>query len=214
MFTPPPSPSPVSTFVVSSVDMVPTRTPGHVPNAEKRRTGRRMRWAVFIIPSIVILITASTRYLTHPAAFDIFSATKNPLWQDFSSRSIDWTLHRRHPTPQAQQTDIPPTGTPTNSNAASMTLAVSDQPLPTVPSSPPILPTPFPQPFDTSLQQNFSSVDCFNFFTNMTNSESFRSCRPFSLLLQSSSAFAEVRSCNICFLPVSDLFERHNPISR
>jgi len=39
------------------------------------------------------------------------------------------------------------------------------------------------------LSQNFSSLSCFNFFSNMTNTPAFRSCRPFSLLLQASEAF-------------------------
>jgi hypothetical protein len=64
--------------------------------------------------------------------------------------------------------------------------------VPVVPSAPPTLPTPFPQPFDSGIAQNFSSITCSNFFANMTNAAPFRSCRPFSLLLGSSSQFINV----------------------
>lgn len=66
--------------------------------------------------------------------------------------------------------------------------------IPTIPSTAPILPTPFPQALDSGLSQNFSSSSCSSFFANMTSDASFRTCRPFSLLLGSSAAFINAQS--------------------
>ncbi|KAF6744142.1 hypothetical protein DFP72DRAFT_930041 [Ephemerocybe angulata] len=67
--------------------------------------------------------------------------------------------------------------------------------IPPVPSSAPVLPTPFPQPFNDGLiTKNFSSVSCMNFFTDMAAAKPFRSCRPFSLLLNSSDDFVAAQN--------------------
>ena len=44
--------------------------------------------------------------------------------------------------------------------------------------------TNLPQPFDTSLGNNFTSASCPNFFRSFLNDKDFRQCYPFSLLLQ------------------------------
>ena len=62
----------------------------------------------------------------------------------------------------------------------------------TVPWVAPVLPTPFPQPFDSTFSPNFSTVSCQDFMTNMTLSPNFRRCRPFSLLVGDSNAFITV----------------------
>jgi hypothetical protein len=49
--------------------------------------------------------------------------------------------------------------------------------------------TVLPQPFDTSLGNNFTSESCPRFFNNFLSDETFRSCYPFSLLLQTSHGF-------------------------
>lgn len=87
----------------------------------------------------------------------------------------------------ALQTESP---TKTVSNSASQTV-VTAQGVPTVPSTPPNLPTPFPQPFDSDLGQNFSTQSCFDFLVNMTNTQPFRSCRPFGMLVDGSTGFAD-----------------------
>lgn len=66
------------------------------------------------------------------------------------------------------------------------------QPVPTVPVSA-VVPTPFPQPWDSGIQQNFSTTTCLNFFANMTNTLPFRACRPLSLILQSSTAIFQAQ---------------------
>ncbi|KAJ6627903.1 hypothetical protein B0H10DRAFT_1869252 [Mycena sp. CBHHK59/15] len=206
MFSPPPSPgqSPLKDGLVAPDAIKNSATHSMSPNTLKRRVSRRARWTVVLVPMVLILITASTRYLTHPAAFDMFSDP--PLdWETLSTRAADWSPHKRHPLPAAPDVaaSTPPssgsflTGSPTGSSSAASvsetSTPISDQTVPTIPAAPPTLPTPFPQPFDSDLSQNFSSVSCFNFFSNMTNTVPFRSCRPFSLLLQSSAAFIEAQ---------------------
>jgi hypothetical protein len=82
-------------------------------------------------------------------------------------------------------------------SASNTHIATSTTTLPVIPTSTPVLPTPFPQPLDSSLTRNFTTSACYEFFLNMTNTLPFRSCRPFSLLLQSSSQFTQVMSIPI-----------------
>ncbi|GLB42088.1 hypothetical protein LshimejAT787_1101030 [Lyophyllum shimeji] len=198
MFTPPPSPRPKMRDDSPRTPVLEAGTTRRFPPVdEKRRIGRRTRWAVVLVPLVLVLITASTRYLLHPAAFDIFADVPGARsWDKLASQALNWTPHRGHrnlaprqllastsSAPSAPSTSPSPTSTD-NFNA----------PVPTVPSTPPSLPTPFLQPFDANLTQNFSSISCFDFFKNMTNALAFRSCRPMSLLLDSSSEFIDAQS--------------------
>lgn len=176
----------------------------------KQRVGRRTRWTILLVPLVLVLITVSTRYISHPAILDVFSAdhetTDRQMWLSTLS---DWRPHKRHaspdPMPQdgGSQTIAFPTPTSTNSSLILSTSPTPtsgssvDQPLPTIPSAPPVLPTPFPQPLDSTMSRNFQTQQCLNFFNNMTQSATFRSCRPFSLLLVQSSAFIQVRHISI-----------------
>ncbi|KDQ13325.1 hypothetical protein BOTBODRAFT_33650 [Botryobasidium botryosum FD-172 SS1] len=63
---------------------------------------------------------------------------------------------------------------------------------PPVPATPLAIPTPFPQPWDTSLPYAFSTNSCAAFFKNLLSNSTFRSCRAFSLLLPTSSALFQV----------------------
>jgi hypothetical protein len=83
--------------------------------------------------------------------------------------------------------------------------------VPTIPDNPP-LPTPFPQPFDTTLSKNFSTQTCSDFYNNMTLSLPFRRCRPFGLLAGYSSQFIEVITWPASPSCGANIFEsRHNP---
>lgn len=85
--------------------------------------------------------------------------------------------------------------TGSDSSAAPSATTNGDSAIPAVPSEPPVLPTPFPQPFDsTGITTNFSTDGCREFFVNMTQTAPFRECRPFSMLVQHSSAFFEAQS--------------------
>jgi hypothetical protein len=174
----------------------------------KLSIGRRFRWAVILVPVIVICITASITYWN--------SSSSPPSKMSISWHSLSeqhsWSHHyRRQPSPAestpsgslASDPDAPPSSassaiasasSSSSPDAEPSSIPVSQQPLPTVPSSPPALPSPFPQPFDSNIAQNFSSATCQTFFANMTNSSPFRQCRPFSLLLQSSSQFINAQT--------------------
>ncbi|KAF8842430.1 hypothetical protein BDN67DRAFT_926287 [Paxillus ammoniavirescens] len=189
MFTPPPSPLPPrqvlprETFPDDSND---TQIEPHASDDtpllhSPHKTHRSLRWTVILVPLILILIAGTTRFLTHPAAFDLFVPGAGHEWTTWTEKLADWSAHEQHGTPNNLSLKKPssisfvPRGTPT---------------VPTVPATP-VLPTPFPQPFDTTLSTNFSTNSCYNFFINMLQSDSFRSCRPFSLLITKSNAFQE-----------------------
>jgi hypothetical protein len=206
MFTPPPSPLPPKLQFQQSADLDIASEDILSPISSssidaKRATSRRTKWAALIVPLVLVLITGTTRYLTHPAALDVLSGS----FERGSHRPslTDWRPHKRHPAPQAvggtSSSNVAfPTAPPTTSSplpvavSTSTTTTPASQAVPTIPSVPPVLPTPFPQVFDTSLQANFSTQGCQNFFLNMSSAVPFNACRPFSLLLQSSSAFGQV----------------------
>jgi len=168
----------------------------------KRQTGRRFRWAALVVPLVLVLIMVSTRFLTHPVAFDLFSSPASKSWSQVLAQSGDWRLHRRHPSQQ----DNPFSPLPSAAFDILAPTPTSPQLIPTAPFAPPTLPTPFPQPYDSQLTLNFSSVSCLRFFTNMTESEAFRKCRPFSLLSQTSATFINVRRSVSIFTHVLVLF--------
>ncbi|KAG8848554.1 hypothetical protein FRB96_001081 [Tulasnella sp. 330] len=65
----------------------------------------------------------------------------------------------------------------------------------TIPDPPNPVPTPFPQPFDTVFSFNFTTTSCQSFFaSSLISNITFRSCRPLSLLIPSSSAFISAQS--------------------
>ncbi|KAI0763442.1 hypothetical protein BD413DRAFT_642914 [Trametes elegans] len=159
---------------------------------QKRRIARRTKWAVVLVPLVLVLIGLSTRYITHPAAFDVLRPRSD--WRSVASSVADWRPHKRHVERAEAETATTNSATATGS---SLSLAPSATAAPTevdssnthVPASPPALPTPFPQAFDSSVSTNFTTVGCQTFFTNMTVSPAFRTCRPFSLLVSDSNAF-------------------------
>jgi hypothetical protein len=218
MFTPPQSParlpdplSPLSTEELP-VDKNAAESsvfpPPLSPHEFKRRIGRRTKFTVILVPLVLIMITLSTRWITHPAAFDIFVQPPAIVeWHAMTSSISNWTLHKRHPVlnvdvaaraaTTASTGTVFPSALPSASASATQSPSGTSGPtvtLPTIPASPPTLPTPFPQPFDSSLQANFSNTACYNFFLNMTNTQPFRACRPFSLLLQSSGEFIDLQT--------------------
>lgn len=200
MFTPPPSPDPPRLdtasddyFAIPVDDILSPLSQSSVEAKTsveaKRAVSRRMKWAVLTVPLVLMLTTATTRYFSHPAALDLLSGQS-----EWVPSLEGWRPHKRHPEPMPQAASsgvaFP---TASSSSAAAPAATTAAQAVPTIPSAAPVLPTPFPQPFDSSVQANFSSVGCQNFILNMTQTPSFRQCRPFSLLSQSSEAFTEVR---------------------
>jgi hypothetical protein len=178
----------------------------------KRRTGWRTYTIAIIFPLLLVLVTLSSRYFTLPRLVHlvagIFRESRLSAASAAGARSISVSvhpLHRRQSGISADPSGIPaPTSTvsgilfPSQSTASSSIPPTPSQSVsstvPTIPTSSPVLPTPFPQPFDTTLANNFTTSSCENFFTNMTQSLPFRQCRPFSFLSQTSSVFLQAQS--------------------
>ncbi len=71
------------------------------------------------------------------------------------------------------------TGTPASS--ATTAPSSTESPMSVSPSTPY---SPLPSPFDTSLGNNFTNPSCPTFFQSFLSNSTFKSCLPFSLLLQ------------------------------
>lgn len=194
MFTPPPSPLPPKR--AGSPEPLPE---AHVVNEQlKRRTARRFRTAAFLVPMTLILFTTCATLTTQQLMEG--GSSKGPLswlggWEGSSPAA--WLLHKREPEPDPNPQ--PQAGSPSSSTASasssSTTTPIAQQPMPTVPSSAPAaLPTPFLQPFDSTLTQNFTTPSCQSFFANMTSTIPFRSCRSFALLQSTSDAFIDAQT--------------------
>lgn len=205
MFTPPPSPLPARQTEPSTQEPEPLLLEDEPQlytskQAAKKLTGRRFRMAVILVPLLIILITARVGYVSSRAVVNQVETVLPVPWLGLKE-DLSWRHHKRQPEPVPQtqtSNSSPSSASPTTTSGAlsptpsSTTVPVSLQPIPTIPSAPPTLPTPFPQSFDGGISQNFSSITCSNFFANMTNSAPYRSCRPFSLLLQNSAGFVNV----------------------
>ncbi|KAL1949002.1 hypothetical protein VTO73DRAFT_10808 [Trametes versicolor] len=178
---------------VNDTPLSPKEDPYTYALLHKKRTGRRTKWAVVLIPLVLVLIGLSTRYLTHPAIFDALRPRSD--WQSLAESGKSWQPHKRHPQPVDAATTIDVTASTASFSTLSALPSASAAPTGTsssstqVPSTAPQLPAPFPQPFDDSLSTNFTTVGCQTFFTNMTQGLPFRTCRPFSLLVSDSNAF-------------------------
>ncbi|KIY53860.1 hypothetical protein FISHEDRAFT_20728, partial [Fistulina hepatica ATCC 64428] len=183
--------------------------PPSEPAIQKKHIGRRTRYSVLLVPFVVILITLSSRYVAHPASLHLPAQHWNaqPVWD---AHHHPMPIHARAESASTVESSGLPvtasellTATATSAAASATTASTtttkatttttSDTSVPTVPTDP-VLPTPFPQAFDSEYAQNFSSVSCLNFFANMTSTMPFRSCRPFSLLLQTSDVFINAQS--------------------
>ncbi|KAF5343163.1 hypothetical protein D9758_017054 [Tetrapyrgos nigripes] len=150
-------------------------------------TPRRRLWPPLLIPLVLFLIAGCTRWMRHPAVIDLVVGS-----EDGSLLGI----HKRHPSASISF-PTPSSTSASTSTSPSASTSPSNQPVPTIPSSasPPPLPTPFPQPWDqSSLSLNFSTQGCYNFFLNMTNADSFRSCRSFGMLQSFSDSFVDAQT--------------------
>jgi len=195
----------------------------------KRRTAWLTGLTVIIIPLLLALFTLLTRLSPRPLFLDSLAGVSpetrvNLAIGNVRTGHLVHALHRRETgvtmvqsdepssTSSAAGVDFPP---PTSTSSLSPSGSV-----PTIPSSPPVLPTPFPQPFETTLSLNFTTNSCKTFFLNMTQSLPFRQCRPFSLLSQTSTSFLQVSALilfmlrTICLNLLVDTYLRHSRTSR
>ncbi|KAH7887048.1 hypothetical protein F5I97DRAFT_1807133 [Phlebopus sp. FC_14] len=166
----------------------PANTPDSHPTGPHPPNRKLALWTVLLLPLILVLIAAAMHFRTLTTTLELLIPAKRQ-WNSCTAKMREWTLHGRY--------DYSEQGIPSSSSHSpglSHTLAVRGTPTlaPTVPANP-VLPTPFPQPFDTTLSTGFSTNSCYNFFINMTQSDPFRSCRPFSLLLTKSQAFQQAQ---------------------
>jgi hypothetical protein len=215
MFTPPPSPQPSRTdgFNTSAPIPKPFTELHNLENIcdsrnsdnTKRRTGRRFLWAVFLVPFIVIAFTVYGDYPISLMRKSTRVFSPPPSWYGLTSHqsNLKW---KREPKPQTTVSNSSPSSASAASPASttSSSVPVASQALPTIPSSPLSLPTPFPQAFDGIITQNFTTSSCLNFFNNMTTSLNFRSCRPFSFLSSTSSTFISVSFLHVQFHRLSN----------
>lgn len=176
---------------------------------KKKGIGRRVRWIVVLVPIVLILVAFSTHLASSSSPFLMHNAPGNlETWQPEHDNIFSSSFHKRTPSPQSQPQALTisntvsasrlstnPSGTQSNSATPTTSISQTSQTIPPAPpaSAPPVLPTPFPQPFDSvGATTNLSTSSCQTFFQNMTQADDFRKCRPLSLLLQYGSAFFEV----------------------
>ncbi|KLO19394.1 hypothetical protein SCHPADRAFT_818271 [Schizopora paradoxa] len=175
----------------------------------KRAIGRRIRWIVVLVPAFFVLVALSTHFASSCTHFSTPSVFANlETWQHHDNAS-SVAIRKRSPSPQSQGLTLSntvsttgsslstnPSGT-SNSPTSTSSVPQTSQTIPPAPaaSNPPVLPTPFPQPFDSvGATTNLSTSSCQAFFQNMTQADDFRKCRPLSLLLQFGSAFIEAQT--------------------
>ena len=195
----PSSPPPISSLASSNLGKGQVEKMLGSVMDDKRRIARRTRWTVLLVPAVLLLVGLSSRHLSRNSALselESFIHDSPPL--HIHEHDVHHFAHKRSPqTATLSNSATPSESSLVNSQTPSSTTVVpqTSQTIPTVPdsSNPPPLPTPFPQPYDsTGATTNLSTVGCQNFFTNMTQSIEFRQCRPLSLLEQFSSEFIQV----------------------
>jgi hypothetical protein len=220
MFSPPPSP-PLSPHL--SLDPDPSLSQPPLKNGARKRAAetsmltvqdrkRQIAWrtglTVIILPLLLALVTFLTRFssrclLSTLAGLSPETRINFPIGTARAGHPANALYRRQTGTTTVQSGEPPSTTSAAGVVFPSQTSTSSPPPLsvPTIPSSPPVLPTPFPQPFETTLSLNFTTNSCETFFLNMTQSLPFRQCRPFSFLSQTSSSFLQV-SALVVFFPL------------
>lgn len=196
----PPSPK-RSLYQVPTLSQPPLKSGTRTRSAEtsmlaiqdrKRQIAWRTRLTVIILPLLLTLATLVTRFSSRSLYLDSLAGPSPRTRVNFAvgkarAGHSAHVLHRRQKEPPSTSSAAGldfPSQTPSSSPPPSGTV-------PTIPSSPPALPTPFPQPFET-LASNFTTDSCTTFFLNMTQTLPFRQCRPFSFLSQASTSFLQV----------------------
>ena len=177
----------------------------------KRRTAWRTGIAVVILPLLLATFTLFARF-SRPHVLDLLPGVSPGTRANLATGTVraGHSSHGLHPR-QNGATTMRSDESPSTSSAAGVVfpskVPTSPPPpsvtVPTIPSSPPVLPTPFPQPFDVTLTLNFTTNSCQTFFLNMTQSLPFRQCRPFSFLSQVSTAFLQVSGRSLIQLAIS-----------
>ncbi|CAE6422970.1 unnamed protein product [Rhizoctonia solani] len=196
MFTPPPSPLPIPNDPIAAAGAGPLES-----KPKRSRLSGHQRLLGLVVPVIVlVLISLASRHaVDRPMDIDVSSAPAPHAASHWANRVSGLKRHipkrlasadpadQLLPVPTAT-TSAPGTTTPQQLGAGISSVA------PAIPNPPWPVPTPFPQPFDSSLSSNFSTPACSSFFSSFATNMTFRACRPFSLLLGTSNTFFNIQS--------------------
>ncbi|CAE6424974.1 unnamed protein product [Rhizoctonia solani] len=197
MFTPPPSPLPTPND--------PLAAAGAAPLESKPKRGplsSHQRLLGLIIPVIVlVLIGLTSRHAVGgPIAINNNKAPAPYAASHWVKRVFGVNHHIPRqlvsidPADELRPTRTIITSAPDTTAPQQLGAGMSSSVAPAIPNPAWPVPTPFPQPFDSSLSFNFSTPACRSFFSSFTTNMTFRACRPFSLLLGTSNAFFNVQS--------------------
>ncbi|KAG8717263.1 hypothetical protein FRC08_007891 [Ceratobasidium sp. 394] len=192
MFTPPASPLPTPHDPLAAAlakpqpeKCVPAKEP------DSKVVARRQRLIALVVPVVIlVLISLVSRRAAHNPLVDHIPGVA-PI------RQKAHTPRHHLPRQLTDPADQVPTATSTSTApdaTAPQQLGAGTAVVPSIPSVPWPVPTPFPQAFDSSLAFNFSTTTCTSFFNEFTTNLTFRACRPFSLLLGTSTAFFDIQS--------------------
>ncbi|QRV76235.1 transporter protein Sec23 [Ceratobasidium sp. AG-Ba] len=196
MFTPPPAHDPPAALVHSG-KCVPVKEP------RLKALGRGRRLIALVVPVVIwVLISLASRRMAHDPSTDHPPSTAPAPHHLARGRTA--LKARHHPPrqvgdPADQVPTLAPTVTATSlapgvTGPQQLGAGAAATAVPSIPVPPYPVPTPFPQPFDSSLAYNFTTTTCSSFFTDFTTNITFRACRPFSLLLGTSSTFFDIQS--------------------
>ncbi|KAI5122246.1 hypothetical protein M0805_007111 [Coniferiporia weirii] len=180
----------------------------------KQISVRRIGWAILLVPAVLVLVALTSRRLSTfhvPDELDIHAEG----WENVGQRHrhpqghykrVPQTLSLSDPA-APPSTGLVTSSTGSGSGSASQitsqnptlttSLSLTQQTIPPVPGTSdfPVLPTPFPEPYDSlGVGSNLTTQSCEVFFQNMTQTEPFRDCRPFSLLEELSDDFTEAQT--------------------
>lgn len=172
--------------------LAPTIAPG--PAHSSKKSAKRRIWIPVIAVLLVLLAANLGRgWTSEPddgVLDDVRSQAVSPPQSSSSMHSKHHQRHKRQTaasSPDASGVLYSSTTTSTSPTATDTPPAIQDPPLP--------VPTPFPQSFDTTFSNNFTTSSCQSFFSNSILSNlTYRQCRPFSLLLPTSAAFFQAQN--------------------
>lgn len=138
-----------------------------------RSTRTRSRFSIFALivafVSLVSVVAASADPTQVPAQ-------RRQTFADLGARRV---MERAAQATDGEEESSATTTIPTSSGTSSTAVASATTT------------TVLPQPFDTTLGNNFTTESCPRFFSTFLSDPTFRSCYPFSLLLQTSHGFFE-----------------------
>lgn len=179
---------PLSSTLPSSYNTPhPTAPPG-VTTVLTTHTRRTMRWSLLLgaLAIAARVLAREGRDIERPL----------PLPPEVLSRSLPVSIPSPHAATLRRQSRRANTTTTTTASTSSSSSSSSNASasLPLRPSTAPAAPpSPVPSPLDTSISYALSD-SCLLYLTSLLQATTFQSCLPFSLLLSTSSSYAQLVS--------------------